>query len=413
MHPRSIALAALAAVPLLAPVASVRADCVDGTRTPTPAEAEFARNARAALAAALPAGGPQLERSRAASPSDVPTSEGSLCADTKVGAFEVEANGSYVRTFTPAEAQARDAKRRALEQEVARLRVLPPELKAQEDEYWRQAKAVYATVPTRSRKDPPFTPEQQAVVDQRSAEGRALETKARNVQRDWERGLEPKTLPLQQQAHALENSPKEFAVRLLINSPEWRFRDAGVAYVKTHGPMLKGPGGGGGLTVKQVGIIVRGPEGATRDAIVAALDVAYLEGLVGRPLPARNASIARAAQVAGVQVPLEATGPAVAANGGAGDPTPVAGAGAATAGAAAGAAAATTAPAPTAAAAAAPAKRTCPPQTASAEQAGAEVGGAVVGGGYGREMGRTIGGALGALGSLGRKKKDEPQPDCP
>jgi hypothetical protein len=412
MHPRPIALAALAAVPLLLPVAPARADCVDGTRTPTPAESEFARSARAALAAALPAGGPQLERPRAASPSDVPTSEGSLCGGTKVGAFEVEANGSYVRTFTPAEARLRDAKRRALEQEVARLRVLPPELKAQEDEYWRQAKAVYATVPTRSRKDPPFTPEQQAVVDQRSAEGRALETKARNVQRDWERSLESKTLPLQQQAHALENSPKEFAVRLLINSPEWRYRDAGVAYVKTHGPMLKGPGGGGGLTVKQVGIIVRGPEGATRDAIVAALDVAYLEGLVGRPLPSREASIARAAQVASVQVPLEASGPAVAANGGAGDPTPVAGAGAATAGAAAGAtAAAATTAAPTTVAA--PAKPTCPPQTASAEQAGAEVGGAVVGGGYGREMGRTIGGALGALGSLGRKKKDEPQPDCP
>jgi hypothetical protein len=406
-YPHVFALLAGVGVALM-PTALL-ADCPDGVRATTPAEREFSVRALAAAAAALPNAAAPVERVRAVDFGKLdPVSD--LCSGTRTGGFEVEAGASYVRKFSPAEIEARNARRRALEKQIEQLRALPPERQAEQDALNRQARAVYDTVPRRSRKDPPFTPEQQAIVDQRSAEGRALEDKARRVQVDHSASVEPQVAPLREQAYALDTSPQQLSVTIVVNPPEWDLRPERNLKIASFGAMLKSPGGG--LAVKQVAVIVRGPDGAAKDALFAAVDQDYLRGLLNKPLPDVAESRERAARVAAVTVPLEASG-AVAEAGGSGgaDSSVTASSGAAPAATGGATAAATTAATPTAGAA----KPKCPPPAGAsgAREAGGEVGGAVLGGGYGRSVGQTIGGALGALGSLGgSKKKDAPPADC-
>jgi hypothetical protein len=399
---------ALAAASALLMSAAARADCVDGVRSATPPEQEFHQRALAAAAAALPNAAAPLERRGAVDFANLPPLR-DLCGGTKTGGFQVEAGANYVRTFSPTEIEARSARRRALEKQIEQLRALPPEKQAEQDALNQQARAVYDTVPRRSRKDPPFTPEQQAIVDQRSAEGRALEDKARRVTSDYAATVEPQVAPLRDQAYALSTSPQQFSVTIKVNPPEWDLRPEGNLRIASFGPMLKTPGAG--LGVKQVAVLLRGPDGPAKDALFAAVDQDYLRGLLNTPLPPVAASGERATRVAVVTVPLEASGSLAQAGTGGGAS---AGTGEAAAATAAGTAVAATAAATTAGAA----KPKCPAPAGGsgaegASAAGAEVGGAVLGGGYGRNVGRTIGGALGALGSLGgSKKKDAAPPDC-
>ncbi|MCZ8133229.1 MAG: hypothetical protein O9284_18335 [Steroidobacteraceae bacterium] len=399
-HPIFRAVAAPAALLTgLLTAGAAAADCVDGVRAATTAEQEFSARAAAALAAALPRAAAPLSLAHAADVAARARSL-SLCAGTAIGGFEVSTGATYVRTFTPAEAATRDAKRRALEQRMEEMKRLPPELQARQDELLRQAKAVYDTVPRRSRKDPPFTPEQQAIVDQRSAEGRALEDRARAVEHEHVRSLEAQLKPLRDEASALQNSPQQLAVQLLVNAPEYRLRDIGDAQVASFGPMLKRPGGG--LAVKQVAVIVRGPAGIARQAVLDGIDQAYLKSLLGQPLPSVEESTARASRAATITVPLEAetqvaASPAASPEAGA---STTSAASAPVAAAGAGAAATSAAASPTPAAATNP--KCVPRDTASASAAAGAVG---------STLGGDVGRVLGGLASLGRSKK--PPSDCP
>jgi hypothetical protein len=388
-RPTRRALAFAAAGTLLL-AGAARADCVEGVRAVKPAEQEFHERAVAAVAAALPNSAAPLERRGIVDFAKIPPLT-DLCSDTKTGAFSVDATAGYLRTFSPAEIDARNAKRRALEKQIEQLRALPPGKQAEQDALNQQARAVYDSVPRRSRKDPPFTPEQQALVDQRTAEGRALEDKARRVSFDYSASVESQVAPLREQASALDASPQQFGLTIKVNAPEWDLRPSGNVRIASFGPMLKQPGAG--LSVKQVAIVLSGPDGPAKDALFAAIDQEYLRGLLDKPLPPTAQSGERAARVATATVAPEVAGsPALA--------------GAAAAGA--GTAATTTA---ATASAASGTKPKCPPPAGNGGvDAGAEVGGAVIGGGYGRNVGRTIGGALGALG--GSKKKAAPPPDC-
>ncbi len=429
--------AALTLTALMALTASIaRADCVDGVREPTPAEREAAQRGRAALIAGLPEAVRPLER-RSPNRSDpaAPVSLG-FCRGTPIGAFSPDAADGYMYQFTREEAAARSEQRRVLQRQVEDLEKLPPEREAQRKEIEAQMRAAYAAAPTRSRKDPPFTPEQQAQVDRAQAEGRRLEDAMRRIEFDHRASVKPQTNPLRARADELQQGPQIFTVALGMNLA--RFPEpmpAARGTTLTFGvpsPKLS-------ATLQPVNIVVTvvGPAGPARDALVGLIDRAYLEGLLNKPLPEVAASKKRIdnniAQASGApplaiasSVPLAAASTAVAPAAATAAPaaspaTAVAPAAAAASGTAAAAAASAPPPAQRSASAA-----PCPPpsRTASSSdaqrsgsQVGAEVGGAVLGGGWGRSVGSTVGGVLGALG--GSAKKDEPKPattaaaDCP
>lgn len=410
---------------------AARADCVDGTRNATPAELDFGQRARAALIAGLPEAVRPIERR---SPQRADPSEPfrhTPCRGTPVGAFSPVASDGFLYQFTREEAAARSEQRQQLRRQIEELERLPADKEAQRKELEAQMRAAYAAAPTRSRKDPPFTPEQQAQVDRAQAEGRALEQSMRKIESDHRASVKPQTDPLRARMDELQQGPQLFSVTIGMNVA--RFPEAAAnAQLATFG--APAPKQSASLQVQNLVLRIEGPAGAARDALAGLVDRVYLQALLGKPLPDVAASkariesaIARAATAAPLAI---ATTPAPAAGAdsaqAASDSTRTAppAAAAPTAAAAAPAAAAQSTHASTARSNApsnAPNSAPCKPPTQNANagdaarsgsQVGADVGGAVLGGGWGRSVGGAVGGALGVLG--GTAKKDEPKPaDCP
>ncbi|MFN7570784.1 MAG: hypothetical protein ACK5TK_04890 [Betaproteobacteria bacterium] len=393
---------------------AAHADCVDGVRAATAAELDFAQRATAALIAGLPEAVRPLERRSASRPDPAEVPRLSACRDTPVGAFSPATGVGFMYDFPPAEATARSAQRRQLQRQIEELEKLPPDQEAQRKEIEAQMRAAYAAAPTRSRKDPPFTPEQQAQADRANTEGRRLEQAARQVQFDHNARVKPQTDALRVRADELQQGPQIFSVGLEMNVQQFP-QGAGNRAVLTFGaPSAKRSAA---LQPRNIVVTIEGPAGPAREALLGLIDRDYLQGLLDKPAPGVpvsrqriESSSARAAAAAPLviasSVPLGAASsapPAVAAP--------------------AATAAGTATPTATAGTAPSAARDPCPPaatvQTADAtrtgSQVGAEVGGAAVGGGWGRNLGSAIGGALGALGGTAKKTEAAPVAtvDCP
>lgn len=376
----------------LALAAPARADCPDGTREAGAAEADFGNRARAALIAALPPAPAGMEKQgRPNDMNEKPTF--AFCRGTPVGAFSPNVADSYIYKLPKAEVDRRSVERRQFQQQIEELEKLPPEKEAQRKALEDQMRAAYAAAPRRSRSDPPLSAEQQALADRQNAEGRRLEEQVRKVELDHKASVKPQTDPLRARADALGSGPESFALRLRMNAE--RFPAAGPAVVTFGAPS---PKRSEGLKVHNVVLEIAGPEGAGKQALLAAVDRAYLQGLVGAPLPDLGASQARASSAAAAPPPA---GPAVSAAPAAAEASPAPSASGPVAAPASTTSASTNAP--------------CPPPARSgstAADAGTAIGGQVLGGGWGANVGRSLGGALGAIGAAGTAQ--EPRSgDCP
>ncbi len=265
-----------------------RADCVDGVRNATPEELAFAARAEAALAAALPA--PIANSERRGGPFDFSrTPRLSFCKADQIGAFAVSAGGGYLYKFPKSEADRLYAERKSLEKQIDDLEKLPPDKDAEYKQVVAKMKAAYDAAPRRSRKDPPFTPEQQEQVTRAMAEGKKLEDESKKIITDHVAGVKQQTDVLRAQAKRLETYPQELVVRLGMSRERCPDACPGVATCGT--PRA---GRSTGLTGHNVVMSVEGPEGAVRQMLFDAVDKAYLQGLVGQPLPEVEASKARA-----------------------------------------------------------------------------------------------------------------------
>lgn len=171
--------------------------------------------------------------------------------------------------------------------------MLPPEKEAQRKVLLEQMRAAYDAAPKRSRKDPPLTPEQQALADKQNAEGRRLEGLANRVAQDHRASVKNQTDPLRARADALNAFPQEFVLVLHINAA--RFPEPAESVATFGAPS---PRQNAALKVHNVVLEVRGPEGAARQALLAAVDRGYLQGLVGQQLPDIGVSQARAVAAA-------------------------------------------------------------------------------------------------------------------
>lgn len=400
----------LAGVPLPA-----LADCVDGVRNATANEQSFAARAASALAAAIPT--PTANAVRRGAPFDfrapVPP-PGSLCRGTPEGAFGAGAGADYLYTFPKAEADRVAAERRTVVERIGAIEALPPEKEAQRKALEDQARAVYAQAPRRSRSDPPFTPEQQAEVDRRTAEGNALMQKSREVTFEHVKSVRPQVEPLRAEEKRLETFPQEFVVYIQANvaRPPSPVSDLQRDVLVFGAPA---PQRSAGFRILNVVVEVRGPQGPARKALLDSIDTAWLQGLIGKPPPEVAASEANAtrlaslppAQVAAVPsttlVAVPARGAPTAAPQPNQPPAATQGSPAPAATQASPAPAAppvATAPPPAPTQAGTPAPN-CPPpasqQGGQAANAGAAIGGAMLGGGFGRSIGGMIGGAVGAV----------------
>ncbi len=267
---------------------AARADCVDGVRNATREELAFAARAEAALAAALPEPIPNSER-RGGSYDFSRQPRLSFCQAEQVGAFTLNVGGGYLYKFPKAAADRLYAERKGIEKQIEGIETLPAERDSEYKQMLARMKAAYDAAPRRSRKDPPFTPEQQAQVDRAMVEGKKLEDAAKKIVSDHVAGVKSQTDVLRAQAKRLESYPQEFAVRLAMNME--RFPEPGATVATFGAPSARRSGG---LAVHNVVLAVEGPEGAARQALFDAVDKAYLQGLIGQPLPDVEASKARA-----------------------------------------------------------------------------------------------------------------------
>lgn len=417
-----LAIAALAAV-----YPAARADCVDGVRAATPAEIAFARKARLAAMAALPVPPAGVAYAQGGQPNpDDPPSSITMCRGSKEGAFSSGAGSSYAFAYPQAEVDRLHAERRIVDARIQEVQALPPDLEAERRRFEEQARAVYDQMPRRSRRDPPFTPEQQAEVDRRSAEGRALEDKARAVSARHLASVKPELNALEAEKDRLAPFPQTHQVLVQLNQrtlePAADTRTARVWSAGVPAPEL-----GAGLRVRNVQLKVNGPPGPVRDALFESVDRAWLQSLVDRGLPELDASRAQLAKMAArppapvaavapttVRAAAQPAAPAAAAVAAPAPSAPASSAPAPAAPAPAAPAPAASAPAAPPVASAPPASAppaNCPPpaaqQSHQAANVGATIGGAVFGGGFGRNLGGMIGGAVGAV------TQTAPPPGCP
>ncbi|MFN7642271.1 MAG: hypothetical protein ACK5PW_04160 [Burkholderiales bacterium] len=385
------------------------ADCVDGVREATAGELSFTARASASLAAAIPA--PTVNAVRRGAPFNfkAPPRTGGGCRGLPEGGFGVSEQAGYLYTFPRHEYDRVGAERRAVVERIGAIEALPPEKEAERKALEDQARAVYAQGPRRSRRDPPFTAEQQAESNRKTAEGDALMQKSREVTFEHVKSVRAQVEPLRAEEKRLETFPQEFVVALEMNVAKLPSPiSAGDGEVVVLG--APAPARSAGFRVVNIVLAVRGPQGPARKALLDSIDTAWLQGLIGKPPPEAAVSEANAVRLAALPpapvaavpsttlVAVPAAGaPAVAPRP---SPQPVA--------PQASPAPSVPAPAPPVASAPAPAPAqpgtapaNCPPpssgQAGQAANAGATLGGALLGGGFGRNIGSMIGGAVGAV----------------
>ncbi len=187
---------------------------------------------------------------------------------------------------------------RASRSKLRMRKKLPPERDAEYKQLLAQMKSAYDAAPRRSRKDPPFTAEQQAQVDRAMVEGKKLEDAAKKVVTDHVAAVKSRTDVLRAQAKRLESYPQELVVRLAMNVE--RFPESNATVATFGAPSARRSGG---LAVHNVVVAVEGPDGAARQNLFEAVDKAYLQGLIGQPLPEIEASKARAEHAAQAPTP--------------------------------------------------------------------------------------------------------------
>lgn len=274
--------------------AAARADCVDGVREPKPAERDFHSRAIAALVAALPPAPPGAKLTGNVHDfKRLPAIE-LLCRDQKEGDFAVDASRSYVIELSEAEFVRRRAEREAIFEQQVALEMLPPEQKAQRQTLEKKASAGYAAAEAARQVG------NQAAAKAREAEAHDFSRQAREMQRAHDASVRPQMEELTKRMEAIALEGQQAAVRVAINVarlPPATARNPVGAFGAAS------PAKSAGLKVYNVVWRVNGPDSPLRQAMAAAIDRAYLQSLVGKPLPSQAQSEAYAAKAVPALVP--------------------------------------------------------------------------------------------------------------
>lgn len=284
-HPFRIATAAIAC----AAAATAFADCVSGVRPFTAAETDFSARAVAALAASIPATPQHMERQGLPFDFKAPPKAATLCKGEAEGSFTTAFGTGYLFKWPKEEAARLNAERAKVRDEMNALKVLPPDKAAQYKDLIDRSRAAYASQPKAKRGGPPLSDEDRKLAEQKVAEGKALDDQARAVEKSHLDSVKPQLDALAAKEATLQSYPQQFQVRLAINMKQPPAAGENVAVYGSASPK-----GNVGLKVNNVVLEVAGPAGPARKTLVEAIDRAWLQGLVGKPLPALAQSEATA-----------------------------------------------------------------------------------------------------------------------
>jgi hypothetical protein len=279
-----------------------RADCVDGTREPRPAELEFHRRATAALAAALPPA-PAAVRTEGdgADLQRLPTL-GVLCKEQKQGEFRVGVSRRYELPMSEAESRRQAAARREIDDQILALLKIPPDLAAEREALSRQSLAA------ESLRQAALKSGDKAGADARMAEVNRCNEAYFQIGKKHEAAVKPQVDALKDKRKAYETDGQRAGIGLAINLTQLPAASAnpGGAYGAAS------PDRSAKLVVNNVVWSVAGTDTPLRKALVDALDKAWLQGLVGKAPPPETASQALAAKAQPQALPLTLAMPAEA-----------------------------------------------------------------------------------------------------
>lgn len=267
------------------------ADCPSGVRPLTAAETDFAYRAVAALAAALPATPQHMERQGAPHDFKRPLKLGDSCKGSPEGSFDTSYGAGYLFEWPKEEAARLDAERKKVRDEMAALKTLPSDKASQYKDLVDKSRAAYNSQPKAKRGGPPLSDEDRKLAEQRIAEGKALDDQAKALERSHLESVKPQLDVLTAKEASLQTYPQQFQVRLAINAKQPLAAADNIAFFGSPSPK-----GSVGLRVNNVALEVAGPAGAPRKMLVDAIDRAWLQALVGKPLPTVSQSEAKSAE---------------------------------------------------------------------------------------------------------------------
>ena len=292
-----------AALILAALATAALADCPSGVRPVTAAESDFATKALAALAATLPATPQHMERQGPPFDFRQPAKLAPPCKGSPEGSFETSVSAGYLFKWPKEEAARLDTERKKVRDEMAALKTLPPDKAAQYKDLVDKSRAAYNSQPKAKRGGPPLSDEDRKLAEQKVAEGKAFDDRARALVKAHEDSVKPQLDALTAKETSLQSFPQQFRVVLAINAKQLPASAENVAAFGAASPK-----GNAGLKVTNAMVVVDGPAGRPRQVLFDAIDKAALQALVGKPLPSVAQSEAASAALVG-KGPAPFTGP--------------------------------------------------------------------------------------------------------
>ena len=275
----------IVAVACLAATAAY-ADCE--SRKPRATETAFNSRALAALHAALPPlpAGVEWVDGKTYNYKSTPAIE-SLCEFSKEGEFSVSAKRSYYRKHSEAERRALQAQYDSLTAQFHALKKTPPDKAAEQQALRQRSNAAWqATRDAEKAGD-------KAAAQAADAQYRSLRNQANAIDTQHEASVKAQTDGMDKRRIAIDLAGQKVEVSIDMNLQ----RLPGTGADDTRGAFgSASPGKSAGLKVHNLVFAVIGTPGPLRQALAAAIDRAYLQGLVGKPLPAEAQSEALAAK---------------------------------------------------------------------------------------------------------------------
>jgi hypothetical protein len=239
------------------------ADCIDGIRKETPAEAAYFQKVQTALKEILPA--------TPAGWTFTPMGDrklGGLCQGTAVGALSITVEVKYTYRPPKEEADRMNGESRKIQAEIDALEKLPPELAKERDDL--MAKYSEKTRAARQADQEGKKDLALSLYAEREEVGR----QANEVRNKHLASVKPKTDELRKRQQALFSGPQEVMLRVSANEQYPEKLSPGYESEITVGavPAPRSPG----LKVHGVSAVVKGPA-PKREEIMSLVDKAKME----------------------------------------------------------------------------------------------------------------------------------------
>ena len=277
--------------------ATVFADCeLRGVR---PAETAFNARAMAALVAALPPA-PAGVVAVDAKPFDFkkpPGIQQVLCEGSKEGEFSVTARRQYVRKHSEAERKHWKAQYDQVTAQFHALSKTPPDKAAEQQVLRQQSNAAWQAMRDAEKAG------DKTAAQASDAKYRSLRDQADAIDAQHKDRVQSQLSELDRRRIAIELERQQVDIVVSMNLqrlPRTGSNDTG-GIDDSFG--ASSPGKSTGLKVHNVSFGVRGADGTLRKALIANIDRARLQSLVGKPLPSEAESEAVAANAVPTQVP--------------------------------------------------------------------------------------------------------------